>query len=97
MAHFLVRHLVEDLGRSGVSLTQALREGAIDAVALLLVGNREGEDLLLGEVSETLHRRILLDQQSETDATGRCLCLVALLRLTISASVMIVPMGSGRK
>jgi multidrug efflux pump subunit AcrB len=40
MAHLLVRHLFEDLGRSGISLAQALREGAIDAVVLLLVGNR---------------------------------------------------------
>jgi hypothetical protein len=59
MTHLLVRHLVEDLGRSGVTLAQALREGAIDAVVLLLIGNREGEDLLLSEVGKTFHRTIL--------------------------------------
>ena len=55
VAHLLVRHLLEYLGRGAVPLAQALREAAIDAAVLFFVADREREDFLLAEVGEALH------------------------------------------
>jgi hypothetical protein len=55
VAHLLLRHLVEHLGRGGVFLAQPLGEAAIDATVLLLVGDGEREDFLLGEVGKAFH------------------------------------------
>ena len=48
MPHLLVGHLVEHLGRGGEWLAQALGETAVDAAVLVLAGDGEGEDFLLG-------------------------------------------------
>ena len=55
VAHFLVRHLVEDLGGGGIFLAQAFGEAAIDAAVLFLVGDGEREDFLFGEIGEAFH------------------------------------------
>ena len=57
-------------------VAQTMRKGAIDAIVLLLIGNREGEDLLLGEVSETLHRTILPDRHRRTPPDDACAWLL---------------------
>ena len=46
--HLLVGHLVEHLGGGGEWLAQALGEAAVDAAVLVLAGDREREDFLLG-------------------------------------------------
>ena len=43
------------LAEAGILLAQALGEAAIDAAVLLLVGDGEREDFLLGEVGKALH------------------------------------------
>ena len=48
VAHLLVGHLVEHLGRGGELLAQALGEAAIDAAVLFLVGDGERQDFLFG-------------------------------------------------
>ncbi len=55
MAHLLVGHLVEHLGGGRILLAQALGEAAIDAAVLVLVGDRERQDFLFGEIGETFH------------------------------------------
>ena len=55
MAHLLVRHLVEDLGRGRICLAQSLGEAAIDAAVLVLVGDGEREDFLFGEIGKAFH------------------------------------------
>src|SRR5262249_2653102 len=50
MAHLLVRHLVEHLCRGREVLAQSLRKAAIDAAVLLLIGDGERENLLLGQI-----------------------------------------------
>ena len=56
---FLVRHLVEHLGGGGELLAQALGEAAIDAAVLLLVGDGQRQDFLLGQVGKLFHGRVL--------------------------------------
>src|SRR5262249_17977641 len=76
MAHLLLGHLVEYLGRGGIVLPQALGEPAIDPAVLLLVGDGAGEDFPLGKLGKTLqggplgwtsHRYIgtILDRKAE--------------------------------
>ncbi len=48
VAHLLVGHFVEHLGGGGKRLAQALGEAAVDAAVLVLVGDGEREDFLLG-------------------------------------------------
>jgi hypothetical protein len=55
VVHLLLGHLVEDLGRGGVLLVQALSKSAIDAVVLLLVGYGQREDFLFGELGKAFH------------------------------------------
>ncbi len=63
----LVRHLVEHLGGGGKLLAQAFGEAAVDAAVLLLVGDGEREDFLLGQVGKAFHGRSLsLDDSSRT-------------------------------
>ena len=47
MAHLLLSHLVVHFGRVRVRFAQRVGEGAIDAVILVLIGDRERENLLL--------------------------------------------------
>src|SRR5262249_50371215 len=55
VAHLLLRHLVEDLGRGGICLAQPLGEATIDAAILVLVGDGQRENLLFGEFGKTFH------------------------------------------
>ena len=55
VAHLLVRHLVEHLGRGRIFLAQPFGEAAIDAAVLVLVGDGEREDFLFGEVGKAFH------------------------------------------
>jgi hypothetical protein len=60
MAHFLVRHLVEHFRRCREVRAQALREAAIDAAVLLLIGDGKRENFLLAEVGEAFHGKVLV-------------------------------------
>src|SRR5205085_1859217 len=55
--HLLFRHLVEHLGRRWILLAQPFGEATVDAAVLFLVGDREGEDLLLGKIGKALQIR----------------------------------------
>ena len=48
MAHLLLGHLVENLGRGGKFVPQALGKAAVNAAVLLLIGDGERQNLLLG-------------------------------------------------
>ena len=48
VAHLLVGHFVEHLGGGGKRLAQAFGKAAVDAAVLVLVGDGEREDFLLG-------------------------------------------------
>jgi fructose-1-phosphate kinase PfkB-like protein len=50
MLALLGRHVVEHAGAVGIGLAQIFREIGIEAAVLLLVGDRQGEHFLLGEV-----------------------------------------------
>ena len=52
VAHFLLGHLVEDLGGGGKIVAQSHREPAVDAAVLVLGGNGQRQDFLLGEIAE---------------------------------------------
>ncbi len=56
MTIFLGRHIDEQLRRVRVIVTQAVREVGEDAAVLLLVADRERQDLALGEVVQGFHR-----------------------------------------
>jgi hypothetical protein len=60
MLHLFLGHLVEHLGGGRKLLAQTFREAAVDAAVLVLIGDREGEDFLLGQIGETLHGRLLI-------------------------------------
>ncbi len=47
------------LAEARILLAQALGEAAIDAAVLLLVGDGERQDFLLGEIGETLHMGLI--------------------------------------
>ena len=51
----LVGHLVEHLGRGRELLAQALGEAAIDAAVLVLAGNGQRQDFLLGKFGKAFH------------------------------------------
>ena len=53
----LGRHVGEHLRAGGIVLAQAVGEVGVDAPVLLLVGDRQRENLALGEVVEIAHRR----------------------------------------
>ncbi len=55
----LVRHLVEHLGGGREGLAQAFGEAAIDAAVLVLVGNGERQDFLLGKIGKALHNGLV--------------------------------------
>ena len=55
MARLLVGHLVEHLGGGRVLLAQALGKAAVDPAVLVLIGDRERQDFLFGEIGETFH------------------------------------------
>ena len=55
MPHLLVGHLVEHLGGGGEWLAQTLGETAVDAAVLVLAGDGERENFLLGKFGKTLH------------------------------------------
>ena len=48
VAHLLVGHFVEHLGGGRKRLAQAFGKAAIDAAVLVLIGDGEREDFLLG-------------------------------------------------
>ena len=48
VAHLLIGHFVEHLGRGRERLAQAFGKAAIDAAVLVLIGDGEREDFLLG-------------------------------------------------
>ncbi len=77
MACLLFRHLVEDLGRSGVALAQSLSEAAIDPIVLLLIGNGESEDFLFGELGKAFHIGLVIDAISSVMVP----CLLRLRRV----------------
>ena len=52
MPVLLVGHVVEHLGRLRKLFAQPVGIGAVDAAVILLGGNRERQDLLLGKRSE---------------------------------------------
>ncbi len=51
----LLRHAVEHFGGLRILAAQPLGEAAIDAAVLVLAGDGESEDFLLGEISKTFH------------------------------------------
>ncbi len=53
---FLLRHLLEHLGRTGELRPQLGREVEVDARILLFIGHRERQHLALGQFGEVLHR-----------------------------------------
>ena len=55
VAHLLLRHLIEDLGRGGICIAQSLGEATVDAAILVLVGDRQRNDFLLGKFSKAFH------------------------------------------
>jgi hypothetical protein len=55
MAHLLLGHLVVHFGCVRIRCAQRVREGAIDAVILVLIGDRERENLLLAEFRKAFH------------------------------------------
>ena len=55
VAHFLVRHFLEYLGRGGKLRAQTFGESAIDAAVFFFIGDGEGEDFLLGKIGKSLH------------------------------------------
>jgi hypothetical protein len=55
MVHLLFRHLVEDLGGGGILGAQSFGKAAVDPAVLLLVGDGEREDFLLGKLGKALH------------------------------------------
>jgi hypothetical protein len=57
MLDLLIGHFVEHFRGRRKLCTQAFGEAAIDAAVLLLVGDGEGEDFLLGEVGKAFHGR----------------------------------------
>ena len=61
MPHLFVGHLVEHLGGGGKRFAQALGKAAIDAAVLVLVGDGESQDFLLGKIGEAFHNG-LMDQ-----------------------------------
>ena len=52
---FLGRHLGEHLGAGRVVGAQPLGEVGVDAAVLLLVADRQGEDVAFAEVGEPAH------------------------------------------
>ena len=59
VAHLLVGHLVEHLGGGRELLAQSLGEAAVDAAVLVLVGDGEREDFLLGQIGKTFHNGLM--------------------------------------
>jgi hypothetical protein len=57
MAHLFVRHLLEHLGGGWVLAAKALGKAAINPAVFVLVGDRQREDFLFGEIGETFHTR----------------------------------------
>ena len=53
----LGRHVRQHLRAGGIAFAQAVGEVGVDAPVLLLVGDRQRENLALGEVVELAHRR----------------------------------------
>ena len=59
VADFLVGHLVEHLGRGWELLAQTLGEAAIDAAVLVLAGNGQRQDFLLGKFGKAFHNGLI--------------------------------------
>ena len=55
VAYLLLRHLVEDLGGGRVVIAQPHGKAAVDAAVLVLGGDGERKDFLLGEIGKALH------------------------------------------
>ncbi len=56
MPDLFLRHLVVHFGGIGIGAAKRVGEGAIDAVVLVLVGNRERKNFLLVQVGKAFHR-----------------------------------------
>mgnify|MGYP001602846469 CR=1 FL=1 len=55
MMHFLVGHLVENLGGVGELLAQAFGEAAVNAAVLFLIGDGKRQHFLFGEIGKSFH------------------------------------------
>lgn len=51
----LLGHFVVHIRRVGVGAAQCIGKRPVDAVVLVLVGNSERENLLLGQIGKALH------------------------------------------
>src|SRR5208283_4398227 len=48
-------HFLEHLGRARIAIMKILSEGQIDAIVILLGGDRQGKDLAFAQFLETFH------------------------------------------
>ena len=55
MMHLFLGHLVEDFRRCRILLAKTLSEIAIDAAVFFFIGDRKGQNFLLGEVGKAFH------------------------------------------
>src|SRR5207248_10729285 len=71
VAVLLLPHSGEHARRSGIALAHRLREVAIGAAVLLLESDGEGQQFLLRQVREVLHRRLGVVSYSSYSTVGR--------------------------
>src|SRR4051794_10640101 len=73
VAHLLLCHLVENLGRGGKFFPQSLRKAAVNAAVLLLIGDGKSDNLLFREIGKALHGD-LFPAAAVKHASGGHLC-----------------------